>query len=180
MKKNSFLFRGKGHFVKRGKQIKQNLKFIGKSRRTAKLAKQAREKKNSTTISLAQAPSRLFSFWPFDEDPYFSTFCEMWWKFHFAVSCKTQCKQNMQIEIETKACGKPKHSGGSLFDWHLSYLSTGSNESFFYSYLVFLLRFCFFFPGKLNKLTSLTREQKDENLKFWPDFVDSNLNQLKL
>ena len=35
---------------------------------------------------------------------------------------------------------------------------------------------------KLKKLLSLTKEQKNEILniltRFWPDFVDSNLNQL--
>ena len=41
------------------------------------------------TISSARTLSRLFSSWPFDEDSFLSTSCEICYKFPFVVQCKT-------------------------------------------------------------------------------------------
>ena len=101
-KKKSSEICGKGHF-ETGKAnlqwIKQNPK-IHRENHKEKWAKQAREKGTLTsTISSARALSRLFSFWPCDEDSLFSTSCELCYKFPFVVQSKTWFKQNMRIEI---------------------------------------------------------------------------------
>ena len=71
--------------------VKQNPK-IHREKQKEKWAKQAREKETLTfaiSSARARALSRLFSFWPCDEDSSFSASCEICYKFPFVVQCKT-------------------------------------------------------------------------------------------
>ena len=121
--------------------VKQNPK-IHREKQKGKWAKQAREKVTLTfTISSARALSRLFSFWPCDEDSCFSTSCEICYKFRFVVQCKTRFKQNMQIEIPNEIADespyKRRHSAGGLSDY-----DTGSQNISAISRVLFnILRF---------------------------------------
>ena len=59
----------------------------------------------------------------FDDDPHYSKFCEMWWKFSFIsllCSAKRHVNKICKSRSRTKARGKRKHCDGGLFDWHLS------------------------------------------------------------
>ena len=88
--------------------VKQNPK-IHREKQKEKWEKQAREKETLTFTILsarARAFSRLFSFWPCDEDSCFSTCCEICYKFPFVVQCKMWFKQNMQIEIPDEISGE--------------------------------------------------------------------------
>ena len=78
---------------KRNPLIKQNPK-IYQEKQKEKWAKQAREKETLTlTISSARALSRLFSFWPCDEDSCFSTSCE--------ICLRTKARRNISTLQET-------------------------------------------------------------------------------
>lgn len=68
-------------------------------------------------ISSARALSRLFSFWPFDEDSCFSTSSEMCYKFPLLSSARRDLKKNTQIKIPDESPQKRQHSAGGLTDY---------------------------------------------------------------
>ena len=130
-------------------------------------------------ISSARALSRLFSSWPFDEDSFLSTSCEICYKFPFVMQCKTWFKQNMQIEIPDESPRKLQHSAEGLSD----YDTFRSSAQVPLTSLLAISRVIFnilnFFSRQIKRyslLLTVTKEQKTKFLKFWPDFVDSNLN----
>ena len=115
--KNPFLVRGKGHFAKRGTLIKQNLKFIGKSRRKSGQSRLRRKKRQLRILWLRH--SRDFSLLDRLMKTLISERFAKWggnylW-FHCCAVQKRDVNKICKSRSRTKARGKHKHSDGGLF-----------------------------------------------------------------
>ena len=144
--------------------------------------KQVREKEIPTfAISLARARAlaRHFSFWPCDEDSCFSTSWEICCKFPFAVQCSATHDLNKirKSKSRMKSRTKSRRNVSTLLEAFPIMTPFALRYRFpktFQPYIMFFLIFNNFFAA--NWLLSLTKDQKKKLWKFWPDFVDSNLD----